>query len=79
MEDIKTISDTLSSLVGDTPVSVQLEAALECMALKDHEHSNYADRNEIEDLKRKIEMLIDLVGDMPVSEQISNAIELNKN
>ena len=71
-------SNTLDSLIGDVPVSEQLGAALERMALKEHAHENYATRNEIEDLKKKIEMLVDLVGDIPVSEQINKAIELNK-
>lgn len=66
--------DTLDSLIGDTPVSEQLGAALERMALKDHTHSDYATRDEVEDLKRKIEMLMNLVGDMSVSEQIYAAI-----
>jgi hypothetical protein len=79
MENEKTIEDTLGFLIGDVPVSEQLGAALERMALKEHEHSNYATQNEIADLKRKIEMLIDLVGDVPVSEQINKAIKLNKN
>lgn len=77
MIDDKSISDTLDNLIGDVPVSEQLGAALERMAVKEHRHDDYATRNEIEELKNKIEMLIDLVGDIPVSEQINNAINLN--
>lgn len=75
MENTKTITDTLDSLIGDVPVSEQLGAALERMALKDHTHDNYATRNEIEELKKKIEMLIDLVGDVSVAEQIYAALK----
>lgn len=67
-------TDTLDNLIGDVPVSEQLGAALERMAPKDHTHSEYATREEIEDLKRKVDMLIDLVGDKPISEQIYTAI-----
>lgn len=65
---------TLDSLIGDVPVSEQLGAALERMAMKDHIH-DYATRDEVEDLKRKIDMLIDLVGDIPISEQINMAVK----
>ena len=68
------ISDTLDNLIGDVPVSEQLGAALDRMALKDHTHDDYVSRDEVEDLKRKIQMLIDLVGDVPISEQIYIAI-----
>lgn len=67
------MNDTLSTLIGDVPVSEQLAAALERMAQKDHAH-DYATRNEIEELKRKIDLLMDLVGDTSVSEQIQIAI-----
>ena len=69
------MNDTLAQLVGDMPVSAQINAALRYVADKDHIHTEYADRNEVEDLKQKINMLINLVGDMPVSEQIYAAIE----
>lgn len=62
--------DTLSNLVGDTPVSEQIY-----MAIEHHDHSNYADRNEVEELKRKIEVLLNLIGDTPVSEQIAMALK----
>ena len=64
---------TLDDLIGDAPVSVQISAALERMAPKDHTH-NYATRDEVDDLKKKIELLLDLVGDVSVSDQISMAI-----
>lgn len=67
--------DALDNLIGDVPVAVQLGAALERMALKDHMHDNYVTRDEIEDLKQKIDMLINLVGDTPISEQIHLAIK----
>ena len=70
--------DTLGNLIGDVPVSEQLGAALERMAQKDHTHSEYATREEIEDLKRKIDMLLDLVGDVTISEQIHIAINNKK-
>lgn len=78
MIDNKSISDTLDNLIGDVPVSEQLGAALERMALKEHEHGNYATRNEVKELKKTIEMLVELVGDIPVSEQINKAITLNR-
>lgn len=62
--------DTLSNLIGDTPVSEQID-----MALKHHTHSDYVNRNEVEDLKRKIEVLLELVGDTSVAEQIAMAIK----
>ena len=74
MNDVKELSDTLDSLIGDVPVSVQLCEALSRMSAKDHVHENYADRSEVDDLKRKIEMLFDLIGDTSVSEQINAAI-----
>ena len=69
----RSISDTIDSLIGDTPVAVQLGAALNRMAPKDHTH-DYATHDEIEDLKKKIEMLMELVGDSPVSAQIQAAV-----
>jgi hypothetical protein len=67
------MNDTLSTLIGDVPVSEQLAAALERMAPKDHIHE-YATHDEVENLKKKIDLLMDLVGDTSVSEQIQNAI-----
>ena len=67
--------NTISALIGDTPVSEQLGAAIEHMATKGHTHQEYATINEVEELKQKINMLMDLVGDTSVSEQISEAIK----
>lgn len=68
------MENTISTLIGDVPVSEQIAAALERMAQKDHVH-DYATRDEIEDLKKKIDLLMDLVGDTSVSEQIQTAIK----
>ena len=62
--------DTLYSLIGDIPVSDQIN-----MAINHHDHDNYASRKEVEDLKKKIDMLLELVGDTPVSDQISMALK----
>lgn len=67
------LSNIIDTLIGDRPVSEQLDMVLNMVANKDHEHANYATRNEVEILKQKIDMLIELVGDMPVSDQISAA------
>ena len=74
MTDTKSISDTLDNLIGDVPVSEQLGAALNRMSDKEHKHSEYATRDEVNDLKKKIELLMDLVGDTSVSEQINAVI-----
>ena len=74
----KTIGEAIDSIIGDTPVSVQLNTALNQMARKDHVHEDYVSRVEFESLKRNVETLIALVGDISVSEQISNAIEALK-
>lgn len=67
------ISEILSNLIGDVPVSEQLSAALSRMATKDHTH-DYATREEIEDLKGKLDMLMELVGDTRVADQIAMAL-----
>lgn len=74
----KTIGEAIDSIIGDTPVSVQLNTALDQMASRDHVHKDYVPRVEFESLKRNVETLIALVGDVPVSEQIANAIEALK-
>lgn len=61
--------DTLTSLVGDVPVSEQIATAI-----THHDHKDCAKRTEVEELKRKIEMLLELVGDTSVSEQIQMAL-----
>ena len=68
------ISDAIETLIGDTPVSEQLSAALSYMAPKEHIHDDYVSREEFEALKKQIELLLELVGDTPVSEQINIAI-----
>ena len=68
------MDDTISSLVGDVPVSEQISSALEHIAKKDHIH-NYATIDEVEELKKKIEALMDLVGDISVAEQIAAALK----
>lgn len=70
----RSISDTLETLIGDVPVSEQLGAALNRMALKEHIHENYITRSEFDDLRRVVENLVDLVGDTSVSDQISMVI-----
>lgn len=62
--------DTLFSLVGDTPVSEQIMAAI-----ASHNHSDCATKTEVEELKRKIELLLELVGDTSVSDQITIALK----
>lgn len=67
-------SNTIENLIGDTPVSVQLDVALSRLADKDHLHENYVTRDEFNVLKSQIDMLLDLVGDKSVADQISAAI-----
>ena len=69
------ISDAIETLIGDTPVSEQLGAALSYMSPKEHIHYNYATREEIEILRQQVELLLELVGDMSVSEQINIALQ----
>ena len=72
--DTRSLADELHSIVGDVPVAEQFGDALEYMAPKKHEHSEYVTNVEFEDLKKKVESLARLVGDMSVSEQICEAI-----
>ena len=58
----------LQSLIGDTPASEQISAAITY-----HEHKNYASKEEFETLKNMVMQLVNLIGDTPVSEQISAA------
>lgn len=69
------ISDALETLIGDTPVSEQLGAALSYMAPKEHVHEGYVTRAEFETVKRQVEMLLELVGDTSVAEQIITAMK----
>lgn len=72
------ISDTIETLIGDTPVSEQLGAALSYMATKEHVHDNYVTRDEFKILQRQVELLLQLVGDMSVAEQINTAMNAAK-
>lgn len=65
---------SIDTLIGDRPVSEQLDAALSRMAVRDHKHENYATREEFNALKQVVEKLVDLIGDESVAVQISNAI-----
>lgn len=69
------ISDALETLIGDTPVSEQLGAALSYMAPKEHAHDNYVTREEFDAVRRQVELLLELVGDAPVAEQIITAMQ----
>ena len=71
----KTIGEAIDNIIGDTPVSVQLNTALAQMAHKDHIHENYVTREEFDKLKADVETLIALVGDVSVSEQINIALK----
>ena len=71
----KTSGEAIDSIIGDTPVSVQLNTALAQMANKDHIHENYVTREEFDKLKADVETLIALVGDVSVSEQINIALK----
>lgn len=74
----RTISEAIETLIGDTPVAKQLDAALSDMAPKDHVHENYVTRAEHEALKRQVDMLLELVGDTSITEQINAAIRAVK-
>ena len=67
--------DTILGLIGDVPVSVQINTALDMMATKGHTHEEYSLCDEVENLKRQLNVLMSLVGDIPVSEQICAAIQ----
>lgn len=71
----KLVSDMTTSIVGDTPVSVQLNHALGQMAQRDHTHEEYASKDELNKLKEMVNQLLSLVGDMSVAEQISAALK----
>ena len=71
----RSMNDILEDIIGDVPVSEQLNAALIHMAAKDHEHEEYVHRAEFESLKRVVDELVDLIGDESVAAQINNAIK----
>lgn len=70
----RAISNAIETLIGDTPVSEQIGAALTYMAPRDHKHDNYATREEVEILRQQVDLLLQLIGDVPVAEQISIAL-----
>lgn len=74
----KSLTDIIETLIGDTPISEQLGAALKYMAEKDHTHDNYVTRQEFEPIVRQLELLLGLVGDVSVSEQIAAALNNGK-
>ena len=71
----RSMNDIFEDIVGDVPVSVQLNAALSRMAERAHAHEEYVPRSEFEELKRVVEELVALVGDESVATQINNAIK----
>lgn len=62
------ILNELTTLIGDTAVSSQIEAAM-----KSHTH-DYVSVNEFNKLKADVERLMALVGDMSVAEQINSVL-----
>ena len=74
----KMINNAVETLIGDTPVSIQLATALSYVAPKDHVHENYVTRAEYDILRRQVDILLELVGDIPVTEQIGAAIRAAK-
>lgn len=69
MSNEKSLTDIVDTLIGDTPISVQLAAALE-----KHTHDNYVLKTEFDALKDQVEKILDLIGDTSVAEQINAAI-----
>lgn len=67
----RSINEMVSELIGDTPVSVQLNAILGMMANKEEVETL---KQEIIALRKEIENISGLVGDTPVSRQIYNAV-----
>lgn len=73
--DTINVLNNIHSLIGDTPVSEQLDIAINRMAEKDHSHDCYALMAEFVALKKRVDELEALVGDIPVSVQINEAIK----
>lgn len=67
------LNDVVEPILGDTPVSVQLNAALVKMASKEDVN---ALRSDLDVLRKEIEKLAELVGDVSVSEQINTAFKI---
>lgn len=65
------LNDIIEPIVGDTPVSVQLNAAIDKMASKEDVQILTA---ELIALRKEVERFSELVGDTTVSEQINIAI-----
>lgn len=62
------ILECMQELVGDTPVSCQLDTALRA-----HHHGDYSTWDEYNALKLEVQKLTELVGDTSVAEQINAA------
>lgn len=67
----KVIEDVAETIIGDTPVSVQLANALNGMA---SQKEVSVLKQEIKILRKEIEKLAELIGDTSVSEQINMVI-----
>ena len=68
----KSTNEIVSELIGDTPVSVQLNTVIDTTVNKEEFQTL---KNEIFILRKEIERIAQLVGDTSVSEQINNAIQ----
>ena len=68
----KLTNEIVSELIGDTPVSVQLNTVIDTTVNKEEFQTL---KNEIFMLRKEIEHIAQLVGDTSVSEQINNAIQ----
>lgn len=66
------INECIQELVGDTPVSYQLDAALRHKA---DAHEQQTLQEDLDALKKEIERIANLVGDTSVAEQISAALK----
>lgn len=69
----KLTNEIVSELIGDTPVSVQLNTVIDTTVNKEEFQTL---KNEIFMLRKEIEYIVKLVGDTSVSEQINNAIQV---
>lgn len=69
----KSTNEIVSELIGDTPVSVQLNTVIDTTVNKEEFQIL---KNEIFMLRKEIEHIAQLVGDTSVSEQINNAIQV---
>lgn len=68
----KSTNEIVSELIGDTPVSVQLNTVIDTTVNKEEFQTL---KNEIFMLRKEIEHIARLVGDTSVSEQINSAIQ----